>query len=272
MLLKRDQASALTDTTFPESGSISISRGVDARSKSERFFASLDNLNPVKLPASVLVEAGGTGAWDNLVRRTRLLFHREPDLGSPAPFKRFLNRLQEEMQKPDRPAWDLTIVAHSMGTIIANQILRDFPDLPISKLVYMAAACSIRDYQDTLFPYLRITNKTAQLYHLMLHPAAEEEERSVGSLTPDGSLLVWIDEFLSNPSTPLDLTAGRFTNLLPVLRLTPDAIQARVHVTVFGAGDALLPSQPQTHGGFDEPTFWNAQGFWSSVGQPNPQP
>lgn len=272
MLFKRDQASALTDTSFPEPGHISISRGADARSKSEQFFAYLDNLNPVKLPASMIVEAGGTGAWDNLVRRTRLLFHREPDLAAPAAFKHFLNRLLKEMPEPDRSAWDLTIVAHSMGTIIANQILRDFPELPIGKIVYMAAACSIRDYQDTLFPYLRDRNKTAELYHLMLHPEAEEEERSVGSFAPDGSLLVWIDEFLSNPSTPLDLTAGRFTNLLPVLRLTPDQIRARVHVKVFGAGEDLLPSQPQTHGGFDEPEFWNEQGFWASVGQPEPHP
>lgn len=270
MLFKRDKASAVAQTDVSDAAPIPVDLGVDARTKSERFFAGLDDLNPFKLPASMLVEAGGTSAWENLGRRTRILFHREPDLAARAPFARFLNRLQGLMSKEDlEREWDLIIVAHSMGAIIANEIVRDYPDLPISKIVYMAAACSIRDYQDTLFPYLRDRNKTAQVYHLMLHPVAEEEERSAWSLAPDGSLLVWVDEFFSSPSTPLDLTAGRFTNLLPVLRLTPDDIQRRVHVTVFSAGQELSPLQPQRHGGFDEPRFLdrNERGFWAIVGK-----
>jgi hypothetical protein len=60
MLFKRDKASAVAETEVPYAAPVPVSLGGDARTKSERFFAGLDNFNPVKLPASVLVEEGGS--------------------------------------------------------------------------------------------------------------------------------------------------------------------------------------------------------------------
>jgi hypothetical protein len=234
---------------------------VDARSTAERLSQWVDNFNPLKLPASIIVEAGGTSAWDTLVRRTRILFHREPDLVAQAPFAIFLARLEERLEQEPDLRWEFTIVAHSMGAMIANDILRSVHDLPITRIVHMAPACSLRDYHGVLFPYLQTQNITARFDLLLLRPEAEAEERSAWTLAPDGSLLVWIDEFFANPATPLDLTAGRFTNVLPVLEMAPLDIRSRIRLKVFGAGDRLLPDQPQNHGGFDEVPFWR-KAFW----------
>ncbi len=271
--LRRRFDSALRDPTGAHPDTVAISEGPDQRNLGERIVTTVDDFNPLKLPASLIIDAGGTSAWANMVRRTRTLFQRdadfERDVGTAQPggaLARWLTHLQETIDQNGGPeAWDVTVVGHSMGAIILNEILRDVPTLPVSSIVYMAAAASIRDYQDTVFPYLLHANTKAEVYHLTLHPDAETEERSFGSIAPDGSLLVWIDAFLSSPATALDLTAGRFTNLLPTLEGTPAPIRERIHVKAFGVGRSLASTDPQAHGDFDTIEFWKPS-VWAPEG------
>lgn len=285
LLRKADRASAISQATTADStkqphqtgeaqgtvsaehaGAIAISQGADERQGFERAVTVIDDANPLKLLASVIIDAGGTGAWDNMIRRTRTLFQRDADFESsnqpPIPsgsLTRFLDHLKNTISENGGAAsWDITLVGHSMGAIILNEIVRDLPQLPVSTIVYLAAACTIRDYHDTIFPYLSTRNRTAQVYHLTLHPEAEVEERSFGSVAPDGSLLVWVDKFLSNPSTALDLTAGRFTNLVATSQYTPPEIRERLHIRAFGVGNRLA-SHPQTHGAFSDKEFWSCE-------------
>ncbi|MGJ8681662.1 hypothetical protein, partial [Paraglaciecola sp.] len=63
----------------------------------------------------------------------------------------------------------ITLVGHSMGAIIANDIVNVFPKLPFNRIIHMASADSIRNLMEKTRPYL-IDNPSTQFYNLMLHP------------------------------------------------------------------------------------------------------
>jgi hypothetical protein len=207
--------------------------------------------------------------------------HIKPDGGLSV----FLRRLQQVIADPangGRDAWEITLVGHSMGTIVLNQMVREFgmeptsavegsapparAALPFNRIVYMAGAATVRDYQDSVLPYLR-QNRDARMYHLILHPRAEIRERfdpgiPYLDLPPRGSLLVWVDEFLSTPETPLDRTVGRYENLLPAVHNTPDEVRGRVHIKAFGVGSGVRG--PQEHGDFTTHLkFWKSECWWT---------
>ena len=138
--------------------------------------------------------------------------------------------------------------------------------LPFNRIVYMAGATTVRDYQDSLFPYLR-ESQQAEVFHLMLHPKAEVRERFDPGIPyvdfpPRGSLLAWVDDFLSTPETPLDRTVGRFENLLSAVHNTPDGLRGRIHIKAFGVGGNVRA--PQKHGDFTAHLkFWKPECWWS---------
>ena len=245
---------------------------------------------PVKLLVAPLLDGLGTSAWDTMLRHVKVGFHndgvdgREPD-ADPSPatrrvwqepqgyggIARFMRRLQAEIEKTsckpgavEKPAhcfeWQLDLIGHSMGAIMANEMLREFPDAPVfDNIVYMAAAAPLRDYEMTVLPYLE-QHRDTKMYHLMLHDFAEIREESALGIPPSGSLLVWIDNFLSKPATVRDRTAGRFVNLMRVLPATPRDLRHRIHVKTFGVGAELRREQPQEHGEFN-----------NFIGQPSPK-
>ncbi|MBM4133912.1 MAG: hypothetical protein FJ245_09110 [Nitrospira sp.] len=205
-----------------------------------------------------------------------------------------MHRLQQEVRKQPGE-WEVTLVGHSMGTIILNEMIRRFGVvtekdasgaervtfvMPFNRIVYMAAASSIRDFEDTIFPYLTM-NTNAQFYHLTLHEEAEERERQDLSIPNTdweipyfdplmrGSLLVWIDDFLSNPQTYLDRTLGNYANLMLTAHDTPEGLRDRIHIKAFSAG-ATEPT-PQKHAEFTNKfRFWR-EACWmpSQASQPD---
>ena len=76
-------------------------------------------------------------------------------------FAQFFERLNKLAGRPDYGIekgvpprdFELSIVAHSMGTIVANDAVRDF-DMQYDNLVYLAAASSIRHFYNTVLPML----------------------------------------------------------------------------------------------------------------------
>jgi hypothetical protein len=175
------------------------------------------------------------------------------------------------------------IIGHSMGSIVINRLLagsiiqevrheepagerevaaaasRNDSKLPaetpafvragipeFTNIVYLAAACSIRDYQLSAVPYC-IRNEDSRVFHVVLHPNIELSESFSFDLAPRGSLLTWVDNFFATPVSIVERTAGRYENLARALYLTPVAIRDRVHVRVLDPGD---PALPRTHGGF----------------------
>lgn len=281
----------------PNEQTIAISVGDDFRDCAEMdvsFLMYLATL-PSRLLIEPVVDALGTSAWDNMVRQTRLLFNvddeftkkaseiarQETSSGNPVGtaniprsgglsifLQRFSDKIKEDTKNGDTRPWEITLIGHSMGTIIVNQILREAMELqlklPITNIVYMAAAASVRDVQDSVLVYLQEHEK-AKFYNLTLHPIAEERE-AYGHLGPvlfdpgpRGSLLVLIDNFLSKPLTHLDRTAGRYDNFMPAVHNIPEKLWPQVRVKTFSAGrsEMVTRENPQRHSDFTGRfTFW----------------
>jgi len=282
----------------PNPGTFPISVGEDQRTCSDMvpYFLSYVVTLPSRLLLEAPLDAMGTGAWDVMLRRTQTLFNRDdefqhpsddfrepvgnPDVKALANIPRrgglsmFLKGLNEEIQLRGGK-WEITIVAHSMGAIIANQLLRQVTalgyEMPIQNIVYMAAAASVQDVLASVVPYLRQSRK-ASFYNLMLHPVADERERyaTVIDPTPRGSLLVMIDNFLSKPMTYQDRTAGRFDNFMRSVHNVPADVRPRVYIKSFGVGSKAESTDPVKHGEFSSrfkfwmPECWKPEPFRAS--------
>lgn len=238
---------------------------------------------PTKLVLSPFLDAMGKRSWDTMLRSGAMLSHTEDDYGTEEqqkkkgippkqlssvipswPLRQLLKKL-EDFQQQEGPL-DITLVGHSMGAIELNHLIRlseqTSSNLKFNTIVYMAAACSIRDYEATILPYLR-KNPGAQFYHLTLHEYSESREAWDPTWTlkldlpPRGSLLVWIDNFLAEPANPGERTVGRFTNLILAAHHEQDnGVRKRIHIKKFRAG--LQSMAPLKHGDFAKPfRFWN---------------
>jgi pimeloyl-ACP methyl ester carboxylesterase len=271
-------------------GIIDLVEGDDKRDITEMILSGFSWLvtAPTKLLTAPFIDAFGKSAWDIMLRRTDLLYHTdgefstESDVAKQAHAEKgyqhvradgglsvFMRRLQDEIARNGGAnAWDITLVGHSMGTIVLNRLIHDFGTspsgtMPFNRIAYMAAAATVKDYEDNIFPYLT-KNRDAQFYHLTLHTRAEVRDRwepiPYVDLPPRGSLLVWVDEFLANPGTLHDRTAGRVTNLTVALHNTPEELRHRIHVKEFNAGANMQDTDPQGHGQFSSPfTFWKQE-------------
>ena len=147
-----------------------------------------------------------------------------------------------------------------MGTIIANEIINAFPKLPYEEIVYMAAASSIQDFQDSVMPVLQ-NDKSIKFYNLSLDPNAEAREYTLGGFGPTGSLLEWIDSYYTDPSTVLDMTMGKWQNISIAKHTFPQDVRKQMTFKVFSFDKE---TQPIKHGEMHDtnrcwwqPEYWN---------------
>ncbi|MCA8955156.1 MAG: hypothetical protein KDC87_03725 [Planctomycetes bacterium] len=242
------------------------------------YFATL----PVSLATSAVVVLGmGQGAWDGMLHRASNLFYRydEFDLRTvrgdrdtrraalrsrpTGPFAVFLRQLAKHIRERHDAGeyYEVTLVGHSMGAIILNDALslmadsdEELGDLPIKDIVYMAPACSIEEGARSLVPYLE-RNPNASFHLLTLHPLAEVDELNAYGAVPRGSLLEWIDNFYTSPTSPTDRRFGKWTNIMQALHLFR-TVAHRVTVKGFGV---KYDSVPQMHGDFNLCPFWRPE-------------
>lgn len=238
---------------------------------------------PVHMASGLVIDATGTGSWSAMYRRTTAMFNRDEDLWSFDPHQQstggialFMAELRDWLKRNGgKENWEVVLVGHSMGTIVVNEMVRQFGE-PLEsdgghqplfdKIVYMAAACSLRDYLNTIPHYLE-KYQESQMHHLVLQDNAEAAEQSLWSSLP-GSLLVWIDGFFARPDSLLDLTAGRYQNLLRVVHLHDNSsIRSRVSLKAFNFGRDTDQTSPQDHGDFDNFPFWK-ETFWQTGEKP----
>jgi hypothetical protein len=146
-----------------------------------------------------------------------------------------------------------------MGTIVINEAYAKFSDLPANLIVFMAAACSMREFRETTGKYLA-SHPHIPFYNLSLHPRAELDDVEALGLPVRGSLLVWIDEFFENPKSFGDRTLGTFENIIIAQDLLPDS--PSIHLKAFPVEDGKAVKEqrlylgPQRHGDFDDYHFW----------------
>jgi pimeloyl-ACP methyl ester carboxylesterase len=174
----------------------------------------------------------------------------------------FLDRLRE-LNDAHANRYSITIAGHSMGAIVTSEILRRYPDLPYSNIVYMAAACTIGDFESAVVPRLQ-DHPQAHFYNLCLSPYNEVRETSWEflNLAPRGSLLVWIDGFFSNPLIFEDRMLGRWDNILQATQVVPSQLGPQITIKAFGTGPRF-DYGPQAHGDFGGTAFWDSD-MWQA--------
>lgn len=259
---------------------------------------------PTKIGILPILDGVGTEAWDLMLRRTQTMFW--PPLNNEFYNSTFNDRgYRVENADQDIKNWlqrkldgklktggmydfsqhlarwttndfkqlPFEFYGHSMGTIVINELLRVTPGIATTNIVYMGAACSIRDFEQSIFPYLR-QNTNAHFYSLSLHRIRERLEGSFFDLPPRGSLLNWIDDIFEKPKSTSDRTLGAWENIVRALPDVPDDLNTRTHLRACNVEPCPLfkttASQAQTHGDFDNFPFWQTALYWREAGQPQP--
>jgi hypothetical protein len=216
-------------------------------------------------------------AWRNMKRRTKNfvyppeLFDASKDMTHVEGgrfFELLLDRVNNNKAHYD---YEITLVAHSMGTMVLNHVFKKYREDWIAtdglkNIVYMAAADSVQNTMDSVFPIIsQINTKPGQsltFYNLTLNRLAEISETTLMSVLPNGSLLINIDEHLENPETLLDRTIGQETNVLAVIPVIKERLGDAVAFAQFKSFDRYQDYGPDKHGSFNEMPFWRKQ-FWS---------
>lgn len=265
---------------------IAVHRGEDQRGLWEmlgRHLLYFVTFAP-QIPIIALLDAMGKSSWKTMRRRTGTMFRRPSEfnptsldprsgtkaLDSPATGATavFLEQLETLLAKPDHENRPLTVIGHSMGTIIVNEILVRHSGLPYDKIVYMAAACSIRDFERSVVPILA-HQPDAHFFNLCLHPVAEAREIqwALLDLPPRGTLLEWIDNFLEDPERIVDRVLGKWDNVIQATHIIDKSVRPRVHLKAFGIGS---PLDLRRHGEFTRKEFWSSD-FLEIPVPPRPQ-
>ncbi|MCH9698785.1 MAG: hypothetical protein K0U68_11840, partial [Gammaproteobacteria bacterium] len=226
-------------------------------------------------------------AWDNMKRRTLNAFFPTHDFDSREHnsnpqhadewfsggdfFQHLLDSIQADYEQPDHPyQYEITLVGHSMGTIVLNHALKIYRQQwqdtgTLKHIVYMAAAASIDDSLDALVPLLvpsNPQNTPPGFYNLVLNRVAEVSETHAFGIVPSGSLLVSIDQHYETPEHPMKRTLGSEVNVLSALKAITSRLQGAKSPIVFKAFDRYPDSVPSIHGGFNDLEFWK-QSVWN---------
>jgi alpha/beta hydrolase fold len=270
---------------------LDVSKKDDERSDFQIWFRDFGRwliTEPIKASSTVFLDTLGVQPWKNMVRRTRTMFEREsefiPDLDyksadwlakqqpEPVPTEQFIDQLnytgrkgavwhftdQLEANLIERDSKNqprLTIIGHSMGAIVACEMLERFHRLAVDDVVLMAAACSIRDFKQKIIPFFQEQELRAdfaklaprqaklytpfiktRLYNLCLNDTAEHIEPNPGQLdlSQRGSLLTWIDTLYQSPESENDRTFGRWVNAVLSTDDIPSNLLGRIHIKSFG--------------------------------------
>ncbi|MCB1163068.1 hypothetical protein KDL67_10315 [bacterium] len=287
--VRRIYEAAMEDAKRGEADRLEMSWPIDDRPGKVRMFgrgALWARTFPLRIVTSPFITELGASAWHSMRSRSQAMFRRPDEFtyqkgdssglrrydgGGGGGLTRYVNAFADSLASARQQGRDysLTLVGHSMGTIIISEVLRRWPELPYSRIIFMAAACSIREAEVGLIPALR-RNHSLEFYNLSLHPEAESREMNYGDLPHRGTLLTWIDNFYSTRESFPDRTLGRWNNIALATSIFPDDVRGQVHLKAFGLGrnpsprpdDRLLPYAPgypgpQRHGDFSDYAFWS---------------
>lgn len=234
-----------------------------------------------------VVEGFGTPAWQVMKRRAQLTTaHRLPrnKCATEGAARTLLKSIQHRLSAQDPtaheivPVWttkdkrtipaEVTMVGHSMGAIVLNRLLAAVHPLRVDRVVYLAPAAGIDEFEAFILPYL--AHHPTTKFSLFTLSRRHEARESHFYVEPRGSLLAWIDNLFERGWTIGQMTHGRTTNVLAYYEVPPSAgdvadIWRRIDFTK-GATlappfplkqiDAYVarnvPKAPVQHGDFDE--------------------
>jgi len=235
---------------------------------------------PIKYSTAPFIAGMGKSSLRNMSRRTKTLF-RKPSEFDIRDIKNDHEKVREALDTQPTGAvsqfmeslkglvhysagYEMTLIGHSMGTIVLNEIIRNYGDLPYKNIVYMAAACTIGDFEKSVIPYL-IKSQDSKFYNLCLNPIAELCEPYYFDMPPRGSLLEWIDNFLASPEIMLDRTLGKWENIIQATHIFPEDIRGRIYIKAFAADPkehGYPEGNPTRHADF---TDYKKNKFWEET-------
>ena len=233
-----------------------------------------------RLPVQILVSTPAVNivvprAWQNLLRRTKAMFrtprefdpnmktegYKQPDGSTYSPREGAMAMFLTELGKTidDHPQLDIKvdIISHSMGAMIANEVILTSPDLPYRDLVFMAPACSVRKFAEIVSPLIRRRLPEVHAHELTLHPKLEAVQSDLWGYSPVGSVLEWLEGFLTPPNTYLDRFLGKWDNVLRTLHIFGDDVRPNIHIKAFPY-DPKNRKKPYRHVHFNDEDI----GFW----------
>ncbi len=136
-----------------ETGQFNLSTGNDEQTCTQMYLTNSRFVytSPTKLASVPLIDTFGTSAWNNMLRRVKLLFRsdsefdKESDNEGGAAFKAhqdisrgltrikptgtlsiFMEKLSEIIRTNNPGSWEITLIGHSMGAIVSNEIIRNY--------------------------------------------------------------------------------------------------------------------------------------------------
>lgn len=232
---------------------------------------------PLRIVTTPLIDTCAKSSWDIMKRRSRTAFIKaqpfeigyeqeinialSPPDGAAALLMERLSKLYKKC-----PDYEFTLIGHSMGPFIINEIISLYPDLPYKNIVYLASACSVLETVQTLKPYLK-NNPGSTFYNLCIHPHRDDQDMMIYGCLPRGSVLQWIDLYLSDPVNSDDLTVGQWDNAVLHLPRMMREVQSQIVVKAFGLKDpvtnTIFLDMPEQHTDFSNPAmrFWEPE-FW----------
>lgn len=141
---------------------------------------------PTRTFSIPFLSAFGTGAWEMMKRRIDQMLAVNIDTRDRrnGALRAFLKELTtKKIPKPgiwktdtgDEIEIDLTLAGHSMGAIVVNHILREFPTIKFDRIIYLAAASSIDEFRNSVVPHLTLYKET-RFYSFSLARLDESQE------------------------------------------------------------------------------------------------
>ncbi len=222
-------------------------------------------LNIITLPPALVtlpfLSAYGEGAWNMMQRRIDQMFAHQiaplppfytEKVTRPGALREFFEIIESNYGESARSSAggsrvEVILAGHSMGAIVGNRILRDFPALKFSRIVYLGAAASIEDFITTVPPYLSRYRDT-EFYSFSL--SVRDEGGEFNYFAPRGSLLVWIDSLFDPGLSATGNRVGSFVNRNAIgIRNPSDEVCKRIHFLKFTGQEG----DPRKHGQFNDP-------------------
>ncbi len=210
-------------------------------------------------------------SWDMMKRRARAIAYPTGEvnetvrtnankgIGQSVGFL-FEELFKLENKYPDLPI-KLTLVGHSMGTIVFNNLLTRYQSKfeqskSLDSIIYMAAAANISDTLSIIPDVLKNNPKTIHFYNLTLNRVAEVAETYGFGLAPSGSLLVSIDKYHDAPEHHLLRTFGSEVNIHSSLIAITAAFKSVTDPVVLKSYNKDNDKLPFKHGHFGKLKFW----------------
>jgi hypothetical protein len=256
-----------------------------------RYLADLQTalLFPIRTLTLPVIDAIGVGAWDNMLRHTETMFDRT-DTGKkrhPTPVEWAVKQDQTgaiamffaKLQEKTGSRCQITLITHSMGAIVGNRIIVSYPKLDFRNIVYMAAACSVHEFESSVVPYMAMAeHSSTRFYNLSLHPRCEAGEIALSpgrfsfDLAPRGSLPVWIDNIFAKPPSEGQRRLGIFQNAVLASHNIPQGQRSKYTLKHFGFGNRNRVNgrilNPQHHADFSDAPYWQSC-FWKLDDSPS---